>query len=374
MPTEPLRRPKILLISVDEFSGVTPALQFALQRAGCEVTYVRQSLHELGWKRRLKLLRIAADALMTYGREARSMLWRTEALYDAMSQVSKVIVDRNPQADVVVLIAANSNNYYGSARPSGKRFTIYTDYTNLQSKSLPEKGFALPEKKTHPRWNELERRALLAQDRIFVMGSHVKPEMVDAYGISAERITVIGAGPGIDLDIERDAGIKDPATHSVLFVGKEAGKKGLGVLLKAFEKVHAVLPDAILNVVTGEPVSGPGVVFHGKLPILELKKLFYRSNVFCMPAFKEPFGLVFTEAMWSKNACIGTRTGSMPELIQEGETGYLIEPGDHEALAERIITMLRDPETTKLMGERGYRLAKERFNWDVVAERLLAAL
>jgi glycosyltransferase involved in cell wall biosynthesis len=68
---------------------------------------------------------------------------------------------------------------------------------------------------------------------------------------------------------------------------------------------------------------------------------------------------VFLEAMWSKFACIGTTTGAMPELITGGNTGYLVECGDHEALAGRIIALLSDPERTIRLGKRGYQRTKE---------------
>jgi len=346
----------------------------AFQRAGCDVVFVRQSLRELGYCRYWYLMRMILSALFQYGGRARNMLERTRSAFIARSRVCKAIVDQHPDADVVLLIAANCNNYWGDDRPSGKRFVIYTDHMNLISKALPDHGFALEERKTAPEWNELERRILQSQDHIFVMGSHVKAAIASAYGIPAAKITAVGAGPGLDLDVERDGGMKDHANHGILFVGKLAEKKGLGVLIKALPKVRAVFPDAELHVVTPVRTSGPGVVFHGSLSTPELKALFYRSTVFAMPAFKEPLGLVFLEAMWSKLACIGTTTGSMPELITDGDSGYLVECGDHEALADRIIALLRDPERTRLMGERGYQRAKEYWHWDLVVQRMLRVL
>jgi phosphatidylinositol alpha-1,6-mannosyltransferase len=150
--------------------------------------------------------------------------------------------------------------------------------------------------------------------------------------------------------------------------------KGLDVLLKAVAQVRAAYPDAVLHVVTGSPVVAPGVVFHGKLKERELKDLFYSCNVFTMPAFKEPLGLVFLESMWSKCACIGTNTGSMPEIIRDGETGYLVEPGDSAALADRLAALLGDPDKTRSMGERGYAAAKAYWRWDAVVERMLGAM
>jgi starch synthase len=127
-------------------------------------------------------------------------------------------------------------------------------------------------------------------------------------------------------------------------------------------------------VVTGNPVTAPGVVSHGKLEAGGLKELFYSCGIFAMPAFKEPLGLVFLEAMWSKCACVGTTTGSMPEFIQDGITGYLVEPGDAGTLAQRLMALLSDPAKTRLMGERGYAAAKNYWNWDAVVQRMLSEI
>ncbi|MEP7311785.1 MAG: glycosyltransferase family 4 protein [Pseudomonadota bacterium] len=366
-------KPKILLISQGDFSGVTPALTAALRRAGCEVISGTQSLRELGLLRYPYGLWMKASARLIYGRDANLLLERTYAAYVSRSRVSKALVDRHPDVDVVLLINANSSNYRGR-RPSRPRFALYTDYMNLLSKGLPDYGFQLDERKTYPRWNSLEREALAEQDHIFVMGSHVKPALELSYGVDPDKITVVGSGPGLDLDIVRDGQVKNTASRRILFVGKLAEVKGLDVLLRAFPRVREIFPDAVLDVVTGKPVSGPGVVFHGNIDLSQLGNLFYSANVFAMPAYKEPLGLVFLEAMLSKAACIGTTTGSMPEIIREGETGYLVQPGDHIALAERICDMLREPVRTQRMAELGYASAKAYWHWDGVVQRMLARL
>ena len=236
----------------------------ALERAGCEVVYRRQTLRELGLLRYAYALWMIASAHWVYRRAARVMMERTRAAFVARSRVNTILVNQHPQADAVILITANSG-YASSIASRRPQLIVYTDYGNLLSKALPDRGFELEERKTYPLWNQLERQALLIQDRVFVMGQHVKPAMEAAYGIPPEKIAVVGAGPGLDVDIERDRGIKDPSNRTILFVGKLAAVKGLDVLLQAFAIVRDAYPDAILHVVTGNPVAAPGVVFHGKL-------------------------------------------------------------------------------------------------------------
>ncbi len=78
--------------------------------------------------------------------------------------------------------------------------------------------------------------------------------------------------------------------------------------------------------------------------------------------------------MWSKNVCIGTNLGAMPEIIKNGVSGYIVEPGDHRALAERIISLFKDPLRLREMAERGYDLAKSRYNWERSAQKIVKAL
>jgi glycosyltransferase involved in cell wall biosynthesis len=344
-------------------------LDSALKRANHEVIYRRQTLRELGVLRYAYALRMILSAYWVYRRSAWLLMDRTRAAFVARSRVNARLVQQNPEVDAVILIASNSG-YEPPLGPGRPQLLLYMDHGNLLSKALAPRGFSLEESKIYPVWNSLERRALRMQDRILVMGKLVKPALEAAYGLQPEKVRAVGAGPGLDADIERDRGSKDPLNRTILFVGKLAPVKGLAILLQAFARVRDAYPDATLHVVTPSAVAAPGVVPHTQLEEGELKKLFYSCCIFAMPAFKEPLGLVFVEAMWSKCACVGTTTGSMPELIEDGVTGYLVEPGDAAALADRLMTLLADPEKTRIMGERGYAAAQRYWNWDAVVARM----
>jgi glycosyltransferase involved in cell wall biosynthesis len=346
-------------------------LASALKRAGHEVIYRRQSLRELGVLRYAYALWMIVSAYWVYRGSARVLMGRTRAAFVAKSRVNALLVKRHPNVDAVILITSNSG-YEPPPGPGRPQLLIYTDYGNLLSKALAPRGFTLEESRIYPLWNTLERRALRMQDRVVVMGKLVKPALEAAYGLQPEKVRAVGAGPGLDADIERDRGSKDPLNRTILFVGKLAPVKGLSILLRAFAQVRSAYPDATLHVVTDSALAAPvpGVVPHTQLEERELKNLLYSCSIFAMPAFKEPLGLVFVEAMWSKCACIGTTTGSMPELIEDGVTGYLVEPGDAAALADRLMTLLADPQKTRSMGERGYAAAQRYWNWDAVVERM----
>jgi glycosyltransferase involved in cell wall biosynthesis len=64
----------------------------------------------------------------------------------------------------------------------------------------------------------------------------------------------------------------------------------------------------------------------------------------------------------------------MPELIQDGESGYLVEPGNDATLAQRLIALLEDPDRTKQMAESGYAAARRYWQWDLAVQRMLSVL
>ena len=294
---------------------------------------------------------------------------RTRAAFVARSRVNTVLVNRHAKADAVILITANSGYrcFHGARRP---RLFIYTDYGNLLSKALPERGFALDERKTPAVWNRLERETLAIQECVFVMGKHVKPAMEAAYGLAAEKVVAVGAGPGLDVDIERDAGTKDPAGRTILFVGKLAPVKGLAVLLQAFAIVRAAYPDAALHVVTGDPVAAPGLFFTaGSMSASSRSSSIAAACSPCRHS-KNRSGLVFLEAMWSKCACVGTTTGSMPEYPGRGD-GMSVAPGDVRALGGTPQRPARGSGRHTGDGRARLRRRQGYWSWDAVVERML---
>ncbi len=85
----------------------------------------------------------------------------------------------------------------------------------------------------------------------------------------------------------------------------------------------------------------------------------------------ELFGLTLLEAMACATPVIATRVGALPEIVEEGVTGFLVPPNDARALADRIRWLQRHPDEARRMGERGRARAKERFTWEAVARRCL---
>jgi starch synthase len=80
-------------------------------------------------------------------------------------------------------------------------------------------------------------------------------------------------------------------------------------------------------------------------------------------------GIVNLEAMACETAVVASRVGGIPEVVAEGETGFLVDPGNAPELAERVNELLGDPELAARFGEAGRKRAVEHFSWRTIAER-----
>lgn len=109
------------------------------------------------------------------------------------------------------------------------------------------------------------------------------------------------------------------------------------------------------------------VLFLGKQDNLE--ELYSLSDVMLLLSEKESFGLVLLEAMACGVPCIGTNTGGIPEVINEGQTGYLCEVGDIEKVSQRAIQLLSNEELHKKMSEHAVFTARQAFHSDKIVSQ-----
>jgi len=112
------------------------------------------------------------------------------------------------------------------------------------------------------------------------------------------------------------------------------------------------------------------VLFVGQVP--NISDYLSVADLLLMPSQTESFGLAALEAMACEVPVIATRVGGLPEVVREGETGYLVELGDIEAMAERAVEILSDPARQRRMGARGRAWAVEQFSTDRVIPQYVA--
>ena len=234
-----------------------------------------------------------------------------------------------------------------------------------------------------------ERTAASSAAAVVAVSDGMRADILSAYPeIPAERVRVIRNGidtneyrPDPQTWVLTRYGI-DPGRPYVIFVGRITRQKGVPVLLRA---ASGLIPDAQLVLLAGaadtpeqlaevtELVDGlranrSGILWIPEmLPKPEVIQLLTHATVFACPSIYEPLGIVNLEAMACGTAVVGSRTGGIPEVVAEGETGLLVPVGEPEPLAEALNTLLRDPDRADAMGQAGRKRAISEFGWPAIA-------
>ena len=236
-----------------------------------------------------------------------------------------------------------------------------------------------------------ERTGLEGADAVIAVSGAMRDDVLRAYpALDEGRVEVIHNGidaeqyrPDPSADALGKHGV-DPDRPYVLFVGRIARQKGIGVLLDAAARLD---PGAQLVLCAGAPetdelaremeervaalqAARDGVIWiEEMLPKPEVIQLLTHATVFVVPSTYEPMGIVNLEAMACETAVVASAVGGIPEVVEDGVTGLLFPSGDAGALAERVDELVADPDRARAMGEAGRARVLERFTWRAVAER-----
>ncbi|MDP9027674.1 MAG: glycosyltransferase family 4 protein [Actinomycetota bacterium] len=257
---------------------------------------------------------------------------------------------------------------------------LYIDCTHAQSAALwpawnPLRGWVLRE------WYRRERETYHAAEHLFAFSEAARASLVRDYGIDPARVTVTGAGanfsrlPELRADGPRRTTRATPPT--VLFIGNDFVRKGGLVLLEAFQKVREVIPDARLQLIGVDPAvtAQAGVDVLGRVhDRRRIAALYAEASVFVVPSLFDPYPLVALEAMAFGLPVIATEQMGTPEMISDGVTGRLVEPGSVDALADALLELLQDPAAAACLGAAARRDIESRFTWDAVVDRMAPVL
>jgi len=161
-----------------------------------------------------------------------------------------------------------------------------------------------------------------------------------------------------------------------VYGGKVSHGKGSAYLLAAAKKARQVEPDFVLAVAgnatedwQSQLQDAEPVRYLGRLPRAELMELYRHARFAVVPSiWPEPFGRATVEAAAAGVTAIGTRTGGIPDVVIHRETGLLVEPRDTDALCDAIVTLWRDPDWARSLGDRAKRRVIDHFSPNVVAD------
>jgi glycosyltransferase involved in cell wall biosynthesis len=222
------------------------------------------------------------------------------------------------------------------------------------------------------RWSKSQEILFSAACQIFTMSEYTRHSVIQDYQITPDKVCTVYAGPHLD---KLPSFEKNTNNKIILFAGKNFERKGGKVLLKAFREVKRRIKDAKLIIAGSKPnASGLDVTAKGFVKKEELLHLYEGASILVMPSIYETFGHVFLEAMAYKTPCIGSMNDAMPEIIDNGKSGFVVPQNDHLKLAEKMIYLLEDEDLIKKMGEEGRRRVETIFNWEKVSMSMTRAL
>jgi glycosyltransferase involved in cell wall biosynthesis len=234
----------------------------------------------------------------------------------------------------------------------------------------------------------LLRAARRFRPRIIAISEAVRASL----GEADAEVTVIHNGtnlsafqPAPDRPALRDRLGLRPDEVAVSIVGRLTPWKGHRELLRAFAEVAREQPNVRLLVV-GE-VAFWEDAYDAELKALadalgissrvnwlgfrdDVPAVLAASDVFALPSVDEPFGRAIVEAMACEQPVVATRSGGVPEIVVQGETGLLVPPGEHRELAAALLTLVRDVDLRQRMGRAGRARAMTLFDVHRTAQRV----
>ena len=156
-------------------------------------------------------------------------------------------------------------------------------------------------------------------------------------------------------------------------------RKGLKYLISAFAKAAKKFPNTKL-VILGEGTERKNLEhqiekekMEKHIALLghrkEIPKLLKSADIFVLPSRREAFGYVNLEAMTIPLPIIATRTGGIPEVIQNGKNGLLVEPENIEEMGNALINLIGDEKLRKKMADEGKKILEKKFSAKIMAEK-----
>jgi glycosyltransferase involved in cell wall biosynthesis len=240
---------------------------------------------------------------------------------------------------------------------------VYTDHTHLANLDYPDfDRRQLPSKDLI----KLEKTIYQNATLIFTRSRNITRSLITQYQCEPDKVICVYAGSNVPI-LENNLNAARYERKNILFVGKDWERKGGPQLIEAFKMVLKTHPDACLTIVGCFPrVDVPNCKVVGPVPLEKVNQYYMDASVFCLPTRLEPFGIVIVEAQSYKLPVVATKIGAIPDFIIDQHNGYLVKPNDVESLAKSLNDLVSDPEKCHMFGENGYRLMKERYNWDKV--------
>ncbi len=228
----------------------------------------------------------------------------------------------------------------------------------------------------------IERWGERSADAVLVITPRLARQLVSE-GVEEDRIRVIP--PGVNPALFTGP-FEDPfpsiGRPRIVFIGRLAPQKGVRTLVEAARLLRApgvrvllvgdgpqrpTLEREVRRLGVDDVVHFLGFVSHERVPAV-----LSHADLLVLPSLYEELGTILLEAMWVGVPVVASRTGGIPDIIDDGVNGLLVSPGDSVELAHAIDRVLSSPDLARRLGEAARERAKG-YDWEVLAERVLEA-
>jgi glycosyltransferase involved in cell wall biosynthesis len=213
---------------------------------------------------------------------------------------------------------------------------------------------------------------------IFVASEWVNQSVVSEYGIPASRVFTTGLGGALSGEVDIAS---KRHTFNILFMGRDWQIKGGPMAIEAFRIAQRQEPRAQLTIIGCSPAPAcPNVRILGRLdktdPVQKsiMMAAFGDATILCVPPRFDAYGFCYLEAQYHGVVPVTFAGQGRGESIRDGITGLLVKDRTAEALAEAILKLLHNPETTRRMSLAGYEFVRERCTWERVAETIVQVI
>jgi glycosyltransferase involved in cell wall biosynthesis len=231
-------------------------------------------------------------------------------------------------------------------------------------------------------FRETERTLARHTTRLIAVGPEVRDDLIELDVAPYEKFEVIRLG--IDLE-SRVFGDGDRSGYRRLFgvtddqfvvgwIGRMTGIKRVPDVLLAFKRLHELGVDATLCMVGDGPDRVEAERYAKDLGIArhvlwvgyqrDVAPYYALFDALVLPSANEGTPVVAIEALAARRPVVATNVGGVPDVVSDGEDGFLVPVGDVEAIAERLARLARDPELRRRMGERGREVVLPRYRVD----------
>jgi glycosyltransferase involved in cell wall biosynthesis len=225
-----------------------------------------------------------------------------------------------------------------------------------------------------------QRLQLILSDRIITNSKYTKKQMTEM-GIKADKIFIIP--PAVDYPNKTYREKEFPETPTIFFLGNITPRKGLLYLLQALSNLKnydwelIIAGDENLNkeytTHCEEFIKNASIKnrinFLGYTEKSKIHEIFKETDIFILPSCHEGYGMVIKEAASFGVPIITTRVGAIPEIVEHGESAFLIPPEDPDAIKNAIVNLLEDENLRKKIAKGAFDSVDFSYTWETAGKK-----